>query len=51
MPLVIGCLGVVSSRVEGFLNDVGIRNVLGGMQASSIIGTTLIPQKMLSCSL
>ena len=48
IPLVVGCLGVVSSRIEGYLNDLGIPDVLGGMQTSTVIGTTLILQKVLS---
>ncbi len=48
IPLVVGCLGVVSSWIEGYLNDLGIPDVLGGMQTSAVIGTTLILQKVLS---
>ena len=48
VPLVIGSLGVVSSRLEGFLKELGIPDVVGGMQASAVIGTTLILQKVLS---
>ena len=48
IPLVVGCLGVVSSRIEGYLNDLGIPDVLGGMRTSAVIGTTLILQKALS---
>lgn len=47
VPLVVGCLGVVSSRFEGYLKDLGIPDVLGGMQTSAVIGTTLILQKTL----
>ena len=48
VPLVVGCLGVVSSRFVGYLKDLGIPDVLGGMQTSAVIGTTLILQKVLS---
>ena len=48
LPLVVGCLGVVSGLLKGFLKDLGIPDVLGEMQASAVIGTTLILQKMLS---
>ena len=48
VPLVLGCLGVVTSRFVGYLKDLGIPDVLGGMQTSAVIGTTLILQKVLS---
>ena len=48
VPLVVGCLGVVTSRFVGYLKDLGIPDVLGGMQTSAVIGTTLILQKVLS---
>lgn len=48
VPLVIGSLGVVSKRFEGYMKELEIGDVLGGMQASAIIGTTLILQKVLS---
>ena len=39
--LVVGCLGVVCGRFEHFLKDRGIPEVLRGMHASAVIGTTL----------
>ncbi|KXJ09461.1 Retrovirus-related Pol polyprotein from type-1 retrotransposable element R2 [Exaiptasia diaphana] len=48
VPLVVGCLGVVSSRFVGYLKVLGIPDVLGGMQTCAVIGTTLILQKVLS---
>ena len=48
VPLVIGCLGVVSGRLEGYLKDLGIGDVMGGMQTSAVIGTAMILQKVLS---
>ena len=43
-----GCLGVVFGSLEGFfLKDCGIPHVLGGMQASAVIGSTLILRKTL----
>lgn len=48
MPLVVGTLGVESCQLEGFSKDLRIPDVLGGMQLSAVIGTTLILQKMLT---
>ena len=48
VPLVVGCLSVVSGQLEGFLKDPGIPDVLGGMQTTAVIGITLILQKRLS---
>ena len=48
VPLVVGSLGVVSGNLEGHLKSLGIPDVLGGMQASALIGTTLILKKVLS---
>lgn len=48
VPLVVGSLGIVSRNLEGYLKDLGIPDVLGGMQTSAVIGTTLILQKVLS---
>ena len=39
--LVVARLGVVSNRLEGFLKDLGILEVLGGMQASAVIEANL----------
>ena len=41
-------LGVVSGWLEGFLKDLGIPDVLGGMHASLVNGSTLILQKTLT---
>ena len=45
--LVVGCLGVVSCRLEQYLKELGIPDVLGGMQTSAVVGTTQIVQKIL----
>ena len=42
VPLVVGRLDVVPGRLEGFLKYLEIPDALGGMQASAVIGTTLI---------
>uniref|UniRef100_UPI001C068844 hypothetical protein n=1 Tax=Acinetobacter baumannii TaxID=470 RepID=UPI001C068844 len=48
IPIVVGSLGVVSERLVGYLKDLGIPDVLGGLQTSAIIGTTNILRKSLS---
>ena len=45
--LVVGCLGVVSCRLEQYLKELGIPDVLGGMQTSAVVRTTQIVQKIL----
>ena len=47
VPLVVGCLGVVSCRLEQYLKELGIPDVLGRMQTSAVVGTTQILQKIL----
>ena len=46
--VVVGSLGVVSKRLAGHLKDLEIPDVLGGLQTSAIIGTTIILRKVLS---
>ena len=46
VPLVVGCLSVVSCRLEQYLKELGIPDVLGGMQTSAVVGTTQILQKI-----
>ena len=48
VPLVVDSLGVVSSRLEGHLSELGIPDVLGSMETSAVIGTTMILKKVLS---
>ena len=48
VPIVVGSLGVVSGRLEGYLKQIGIRDVLGGLQTSAVIGTVSILRKILS---
>ena len=48
IPVVVGALGVVSHRLEGYLKELGISDVLGGLQTSAIIGTTNILRKTLN---
>ena len=47
VPLVVGCLGVVSCWLEQYLKELDIPDVLGGMQTSAVVATTQILQKIL----
>jgi hypothetical protein len=48
VPIVVGSLGVVSKKMEGWLKRLGIGDVIGGLQTSAIIGTAAILRKVLS---
>jgi D-alanine-D-alanine ligase-like ATP-grasp enzyme len=48
IPIVVGSLGTVSKRLAGYLKQLEIPDVIGGIQTSAIIGTTLILRKTLS---
>ena len=48
VPIVVGAVGVVTARLPGFLKELGVQDVLGGLQTSAIVGTTIILQKVLS---
>ena len=48
IPVVVGCLGVVSDRLEGYLKELAIPDILGGIQTSAIIGTANILKKTLT---
>ena len=48
VPIVVGALGVVSKRLAGWLKELGIPDVIGGLQTTAIIGTTAILRKVLS---
>ena len=48
VPVVVGALGVVSKRFSGYLKQLGIPDVLGCLQISTIVGTTIILRKILS---
>ena len=45
--LVVGCFGVVSCRLEHYLKELGIPDVLSGMQISAVVETTHILQRIL----
>ena len=48
VPIIVGSLGVVTARLSGYLKELGVPDVLGGLQTSAIVGTTIILQKVLS---
>ena len=48
IPIVVGALGVVSKNLPGYLADLQVPDVLGGLQTSAIIGTAIILRKVLS---
>ena len=48
VPVVVGALGVVSGRLAGYLKDLQVPDIMGGLQTSAIIGTTIILKKVLS---
>ena len=48
VPIVVGSLGVVSKRLVGFLKDLGVPDVLGGLQTSAVVGTAIILKKFLN---
>ena len=48
VPIVVGALGVVSSRLAGWLKELGIPDVIGGLQTTAIVSTAAILRKVLS---
>ena len=48
VPIVVGVLGVVTEKLPGYLREPEVPDVLGGLQMSAIIGTTVILRKVLS---
>ena len=48
VPIVVGALGVVSKRLMKWLKVIGIHEVIGGLQTTTIIVTTAILRKVLS---
>ena len=49
VPIVVGALGVVTKEIGRWLDKLGIKNVVGGLQTTAIIGTAAILRKVLSC--
>ena len=48
IPILVGSLRVVSNRLGGYLKELGIPDVLSGLQTSAIIGTVNILRKTLN---
>jgi len=48
IPVVVGSLGIVSDRLARYLEYLGIPDVVGGLQTSALIGTSLILRKVLN---
>ena len=48
VPIIVGSLGIVSNNLEGHIRELGIPDVLGGLQTSAIVGTSLILKKVLA---
>ena len=48
VPIVVGSLGVVSKNLTGYIKQLDIPDVLGCLQTSAILGTTIILRKILS---
>ena len=48
IPIVVGALGVVTNRLGRYLKELGIPDVLGGLQTSAIVGTANILRKTLN---
>ena len=48
IPIVVGSLGVVSKNLVGYLRDLQVPDMLGGLQTSAVVGTTIILRKVLS---
>ena len=47
VPIVVGSLGVVSSGLVKYLKQLGIGDVIGGLQTTALIGTAAILRKVL----
>ena len=48
VPVVVGSLGVVSKRLKGYIDELGIPDVIGGLQMLVLIGTTKTLRKVLN---
>ena len=48
VPIVVGSLGTISKDLAGYLKQLEIPDVIGGLQTSAIIGTTLILRQTLN---
>ena len=48
IPIVVGALGVVTKDLAGYLDTLGVGDVIGGLQTAALIGTAAILMKVLS---
>ena len=48
VPIVVGAFGMVTKNLPSFLKQLGIPDVLGGLQTSAILGTQRLLKNVLS---
>ena len=48
VPIVIGALGTVPKRLEGYLKKLGIPDVIGGLQTTALLGSDRILRNTVS---
>ena len=48
VPIIIGALGTVPKRLEGYLKKLGIPDVIGGLQTSALLGSVRILKNIIS---
>ena len=48
VPIVVGGLGTVPKRLPNYIKKLGIPDVIGGLQTSAIIGTSIIIKAVLN---
>ena len=48
VPIVVGALAVVTTKLVGYLKELGISNVVGGLQTSTIVGAANILRKTIN---
>ena len=48
VPIVIGALGTVPKRLEGYLKKLDIPDIIGGLQTSALLGSIRILRNIIS---
>ena len=48
VPVVVGALGTVTKELETAIEDMGIPDVIGGLQTTAVIATAAILRKVLA---
>ena len=48
VPIVVGGLGTIPKRLATFIKQLGIPDIIGGLQTSALIGTTRIIKSVLN---